>query len=159
MPHRLLNPKWPTGSGSRSNPRLFDPNCNCLQGGCPQETLIGVILYILYINTIGYPAEITLQVSEHIHKYWEKVPLFPELNSSGKVLPNQNSLLQYEIVTLKKISDYREMVLNPDKTKLLICNFSTSNQFQSLLSIPGSANKIELGSPQMSNLIGMFPTF
>ena len=161
----------------------------CLQGGCPQGTLIGVILYILYINPIGYPAEVTLQVSEHIHKYWEKVPLFPELvpnkhtlpntmntakymddatiqeaidittalatkldrsgplpfwESSGKVLPNQNSLLQYEIETLKKISDDREMVLNPDKTKLLICNFSTSNQFQSLLSIPGSSNKIEL---------------
>ena len=161
----------------------------CLQGGCPQGTLIGVILYILYSNPIGYPSEVTLQVSEFIHQYWEQVPLFPDLlpnkhtlpntmnaakymddatiqeavdittalatkldrsgplpwwESSGKVLPKENSLLQNEIVTLKQISDEREMVLNPDKTKLLICNFSTSNQFQSLLSIPGSANKIEL---------------
>ena len=161
----------------------------CLQGGCPQGTLIGVILYILYINPIGYPGEITLQVSEAIHKYWEQVPIFPELvpskkilpssmntakymddatlqeaidttitlatkidrsgplpwwEASGKVLPNENTLLHNEIVNLKKISDEREMVLNPDKTKLLICNFSTNNQFQSLLSIPGSTKPIEL---------------
>ena len=36
------------------------------------------------------------------------------------------------------------MVLNPDKTKLLICNFSDSNQFQTLLTIPGASNNIEL---------------
>ena len=43
----------------------------CLNGGCPQGTLIGVILYILYINPIGFPGEITLQVSDVLHKYWE----------------------------------------------------------------------------------------
>ena len=42
----------------------------CLNGGCPQGTLIGVILYILYINPIGFPGEITLQVSDFLHKYW-----------------------------------------------------------------------------------------
>ena len=36
-----------------------DPKCT--SGGCPQGTLIGVILYILYINPVGYPREITIQ--------------------------------------------------------------------------------------------------
>ena len=36
------------------------------------------------------------------------------------------------------------MVLNPDKTKLMIVNFSKSHQFQSLLKVPGSSSSIEL---------------
>ena len=164
-----------------------DPKC--LQGGCPQGTLIGVILYILYINPVGFPGEVTLQVSDSIHRYWEHIPIFPDLvptkkclpntmnsakfmddatlqeaiditttlatkldrsgplpwwESSGKVLPNENSILHKEIFNLKQISDAREMVLNPDKTKLLICNFSDSNQFQTLLTIPGATSNIEL---------------
>ena len=161
----------------------------CLPGGCPQGTLIGVILYILYINPIGYPGEVTLQISDSLNKYWTQIPQFPELfptnktlpstmntakymddatlqeaidltselatkldrsgpipwwESSGKILPNENTFLQPAIETLKKISDDREMILNPEKTKLMIVNFSSSNQFQSLLYIPGSPNKIEL---------------
>ena len=45
---------------------------------------------------------------------------------------------------LKKISNDREMVLNPDKTKIMIVNFSSSSQFQSLFRIPGSTSNIEL---------------
>ena len=161
----------------------------CLPGGCPQGTLIGVILYILYINPTGFPGEITLKISDIIHSYWKKMPLIPDLSppsltlpetlnctkfmddatlqeaidltsalatkmdragplpwweSSGKLLPNANTSIQAEIDTIKKISDAREMVLNPDKTKLLIVNFSDSHQFQSLLQIPNSISKIEL---------------
>ena len=164
-----------------------DPKC--LAGGCPQGTLIGVILYILYINPIGYPGEITLQVSDVLHNYWEHIGTIPDLvpsqktlplslssakymddatiqeavnlttalatkldrsgplpwwESSGKLLPNQNTLLHSEIETIKQISDSREMVLNADKTKLMIINFTESHQFQSLLSIPGSTSTIEL---------------
>ena len=61
-------------------------NSKCLPGGCPQGTLIGVILYILYINPIGYPGEITIQVSETIHKYWEQMPLIPDLIPCNKTL-------------------------------------------------------------------------
>ena len=65
--------------------------------------------------------------------------------ASGKLLTPQNSLLQSQIETLKKISDNREMVLNPDKTKLMIINFTHNHQFQSLLSIPDSTSStIEL---------------
>ena len=164
-----------------------DPRC--LAGGCPQGTLIGVILYILYINPIGYPGEITLQISEILHNYWEYLDTVPNLvatqnslpptlnsskymddatlqeavdlttslatkldrsgplpwwESSGKLLPNQNTMLQSEINTIKQISDSREMVLNPDKTKLMIINFTHNHQFQSLLTIPGSSATIEL---------------
>ena len=34
--------------------------------------------------------------------------------------------------------------LHPDKTKIMIVNFTSAYQFQSLLQIPGSASKIEL---------------
>ena len=159
----------------------------CLPGGCPQGTLIGVILYILYINPIGFPGEITINISDTINSYWKKMTPIPDLSlpsltlpaslnctkfmddatlqeaidlnsslatkldragplpwweSSGKLLPNNNTLLQSEIQTLKKISEEREMVLNPEKTKLLISNITESHQFQSLLQIPGSTSKI-----------------
>ena len=164
-----------------------DPKC--LAGGCPQGTLIGVILYLLYINPIGYPGEITLQISDVLHTYWEHLDSIRELvpsqkalpptlssakymddatlqeavdlttalatkldrsgplpwwESSGKLLPNQNTLMQSEIETIKHISDSREMVLNPDKTKLMVINFTHLHQFQSLLSIPGANSTIEL---------------
>jgi hypothetical protein len=68
----------------------------------------------------------------------------PWWESSGKLLPNQNTLMQSEIETIKHISDSREMVLNPDKTKLMVINFTHLHQFQSLLSIPGANSTIEL---------------
>ena len=161
----------------------------CMSGGCPQGTLIGVILYILYINPIGYPGEITIQISDILHNYWTNIGIVPDLlpnndvlppsmnaakfmddatiqesvdlttslatkldrsgplpywESSGKLLPNENTLLQTEINKIKQISDAREMVLNPEKTKIMIINFTQAHQFQSLLNIPQSSSKIEL---------------
>ena len=160
-----------------------------LPGGCPQGTLIGVILYILYINPVGFPGEITLQVNEIVKNYWNHIDSIPDLvpsssslpaslnsakfmddatlqeaidlstclatnvdrsgplpwwESSGKLLPNCNTLLQSEIETIKRISDEREMVLNPSKTKLMIINFTNNHQYKSLLTIPGSSAPIEL---------------
>ena len=68
----------------------------------------------------------------------------PWWESSGKLLPNSNTLLHSEIKAVKTTSDEREMVLNSDKTKLMIINFTKNHQFQSLLTIPGSQNTIEL---------------
>ena len=162
-------------------------NCSSLPrdlpGGCPQGTLIGVILYILYINPIGFPGEITLQINDIVKSYLMPfLTSFPSLpstvnsakfmddatlqeaidltsslatnidrsgplpwwESSGKLLPNCNTLLQKEIETIKRISDEREMVLNPDKTKLMIINFTNLHQYKSLLTIPGSSSPIEL---------------
>ena len=44
--------------------------------------------------------------------------------SSGKLLPNLHS----DVEVIKQISDDHEMVLNPDKTKLMIVNFSHHHQ-------------------------------
>ena len=160
-----------------------------MPGGCPQGTLIGNILYILYINPIGFPGEITLQVNDTIREYWthlDHIPLLTPSNitipttmnsakfmddatlqeavdlksclaskldrsgplpwweRSGKLLPTKNTFLQSEIHTLKRISNEREMVLNPDKTKLMIINFTNDHHFQSLLTIPGSPSPILL---------------
>ena len=160
-----------------------------MPGGTPQGTLLGVVLYILYINPIGYPGEITLQVGDTLTKYWEDLVLperlpdsneklpesmqstkymddatvqevielnkclasnidrsgpLPYWESSGKVLPNENCLLQTEIETMKTISDSREMHLNSKKTTIFITNFSKIHQFRHLLKIPGSQDTIEL---------------
>ena len=169
--------------------RNCSSNPKDLPGGCPQGTLIGVILYILYINPVGYPGEITLQINELVKNYWNQLGTVPDLlpssnilpvtmnsakfmddatiqeainlktslatkldrsgplpswESSGKLLPVNNCSMQAEIETIKRISDEREMVLNPGKTKLMIVNFTDDHQFQSLLSVPGAPNPIEL---------------
>ena len=160
-----------------------------LPGGCPQGTLIGVILYILYINPIGFPGDITLQINDRIKNYWTNIGDIPNLlpsnsslptnlnaakymddatiqealdlttnlaskldrsgplpwwESSGKLLPSTNTTLLSEIESLKNISDERKMVLNADKTRLFIVNFTNLHQFQSLLTIPGAPSPIEL---------------
>ena len=164
-----------------------------MPGGMPQGTLLGVILYILYINPVGFPAEVTIKISDVLHNYWnildsipdipnnndalhpflqsvkfmddatiqERINLLTQLDSkldrSGplpfwelgkhqydpKVLPASNSLLQDQIVTIKTISDQREMSLNSDKTCLFIVNFSHHHQFRPLLQIPGCNLPIE----------------
>ena len=55
--------------------------------GCPQGTLIGCILYILYINPIAFPSEITIQVGEIITKYWEKLDKDINLTQDNLTLP------------------------------------------------------------------------
>ena len=59
-----------------------------LPGGCPQGTLIGVILYILYINPIGFPGEITLQVSDILVKHWNHLHPIPDLIPNSITLPS-----------------------------------------------------------------------
>ena len=68
----------------------------------------------------------------------------PFWESSGKVLPPQNSLLQTEINKIKEISDSREMKLNSKKTCLFIANFTENHQFKPLLRIPGEIDPIEV---------------
>ena len=155
----------------------------------PQGTFLGVILYILYINPVGYPGEITIDISDTLHKYWEVLDEIPDLvqndetlpttlqsikfmddatlqekidlttelasnidrsgplpfwESSGKVLPKQNTLLQSEIDSIKAVSDAREMALNSDKTCLFIVNFTRNHQFKPLLQIPSCPEPLEI---------------
>ena len=177
-----------------------------LPGSAPQGTLLGVFLYILYINPICFPGEVTIQVHDLLTKYWqyldstnvpniayetvqvdntewlvpeqdietklpdtlnaakfmddatcqEVVDIFtalatnidrsgplPFCESSGKVLPQQNSLLQNEIDNIKRISDAREMKLNAKKTFLFVVNFTKNHQFKPFLKVPGENDYLE----------------
>ena len=60
---------------------------NDLPGGMPQGTLLGVILYILYINPIAFPSEITLEISDIVHEYWKTLNNFPSTTTSSASLP------------------------------------------------------------------------
>jgi hypothetical protein len=153
-----------------------------MKGSSPQGTLIGVIIYILYINPIAFPGEITLQVHHLVTDYWERLDAIPDLlptgevledmlnsamymddasiqevvdlkstlatkkdrsgplpwwESSGKVLPKENTLLQREVENIKEISDAREMILNEKKTAIFVANFTDNHQFKPLITIPG----------------------
>ena len=162
-----------------------------IPGSAPQGTLIGVFLYILYINPISFPGEVTLQIHDVLTSYWEEYNIpspvetqnynlhlpetmnsakfmddvtcqevidintalasnidrsgpLPFWESSGKILPPENSLLQKEITHIKEISDRREMKLNPKKTFLFIANFSLIHQFKPMLRIPGEQDFLEV---------------
>ena len=80
----------------------------------------------------------------------------PYNQSSGKVLPGMNSLLQLEINQIKTISDQREMILNAKKTVLFVVNFTHIHQFKPLLEIPG-VNKL-LDVVQETKLLGYWLT-
>ena len=106
------------------------------------KTLPSTVNSVKYMDdaTVQEAVDLTISLATKLDR---SGPL-PWWESSGKLLPNKNTLLQSEIESIKMISDDREMVLNPDKTKLMIINFTSSHQFQSLLSIPGSTTNIEL---------------
>ena len=57
-----------------------------IPGGTPQGTLLGVILYLLYINPVGFPAEITVKISDILHEYWNILDEIPQ------PVPNNDSL-------------------------------------------------------------------
>ena len=66
-----------------------------LPGGMPQGTLLGVILYILYINPVGYPAEITIKISEVLHKYWEILDEIPNVPNNTDTLPDTTQSIKF----------------------------------------------------------------
>ena len=78
-----------------------------MSGGCPQGTLIGVILYILYINPVGYPGEITIQISNILHNYWTNIGIVPNLvRGKNNVLhPTLNSAKFMDDATLEESID------------------------------------------------------
>ena len=170
-----------------------------IPGSAPQGTLLGVILYILYINPISFPGEVTLEIHDVLTSYWEhySIPSYentqhsssqlpetmyaakfmddvtcqevididtalvsnidrsgplPFWESSGKILPAENSILQKEIKNIKEISDQREMKLNSKKTCLFIVNFTKNHQFELLLKIPGGNDYLQV--VQETKLLG-----
>ena len=74
----------------------------------PSRTLIGVILYILYINPIGYPGEITLQINDQIIDYKSQMEPLPELSPKNITLPaTVNSAKFMDDATLQEAVDLR----------------------------------------------------
>ena len=59
-----------------------------MPGGMPQGTLLGVILYILYINPVGFPAEATIKISDEIHNYWTTLDKIPDIPINLDSLPD-----------------------------------------------------------------------
>ena len=74
-----------------------------MPGGMPQGTLLGVILYILYINPVGFPSEITMTISDTVHKYWETLDDIPEPIQTSETLPaNVQSIKFMDDATLQE---------------------------------------------------------
>ena len=59
-----------------------------MPGGMPQGTLLGVILYILYINPVGFPGEVTNSCSSVIHNYMEVFDTIPDAIQPQDSLPS-----------------------------------------------------------------------
>ena len=61
-----------------------------IPGSAPQGTLLGVFLYILYINPICFPGEVTLQVHDILTKYWQEfeVPNEPQVKYEVQQVDN-----------------------------------------------------------------------
>ena len=59
-----------------------------MPGGMPQGTLLGVILYILYINPVGFPSEATIEISDVVHNYWNVLDVIPDLPQNSHALPD-----------------------------------------------------------------------
>ena len=92
-----------------------------MPGGMPQGTLLGVILYILYINPVGYPSEITIQISDTLHKYWEILEDIPETVQVNDCLPdNMQSVKFMDDATVQEaINLIDNLTLNSDAKKVL----------------------------------------
>ena len=135
-------------------------NPKSLPGGCPQGTLIGVILYILYINLIGFPGEITLQINENIINYWNHIDSFLDLFPTGNLLPTSMNSAKFmddatiqESIALqteevKKIDAERQQVIHKTKQDLedlfdspIYCKF-TRNSTSSFFSLSINARLI-----------------
>ena len=66
-----------------------------MPGGMPQGTLLGVILYILYINPVGFPAEATIKISTTLHDYWNLLDDIPHLPENNISLPDSLQSIKF----------------------------------------------------------------
>ena len=77
----------------------------------------------------------------------------PFNDSSNLELSPNDSLLQKEIVKAKHTSDELQMILNSDKTKVFVVNYTHNYQFQPRLRVPGSTTDLEVVSS--TKLVGV----
>ena len=89
-----------------------------MPGGMPQGTLLGVILYILYINPVGFPSEATIKISDHVHNYWNILDSIPELITNVDTLPaTMQSIKFMDDATLQEVVNLEsELATNLDRS-------------------------------------------
>ena len=89
-----------------------------MPGGMPQGTLLGVILYILYINPVGFPAEATIKISDVLHDYWVELENIPEIITNDETLPHTVQSIKFmDDATLQEsINLTSELASNKDRS-------------------------------------------
>ena len=89
-----------------------------MPGGMPPGTLLGVILYILYINPVGFPAEATINISEDIHEYWKVLDNVPTIPPNDHTLPDSVQSIKFmdDATLQERINLTRELATNCDRS-------------------------------------------
>ena len=100
------------------------------------------------LNTAKYMDDVSVQevvdLNTSLASKRDRSGPLPWWESSGKVLPMKNTLLQREVERIKDISDSREMILNAKKTFIFTVNFSENHQFKPLITIPGQPEPLQV---------------
>ena len=89
-----------------------------MPGGMPQGTLLGVILYILYINPVGFPSEATIRISKDIHNYWNSMENIPDIPSNPDTLPEtiQSTKFMDDATLQESVDLIRHLASNKDRS-------------------------------------------
>ena len=92
-----------------------------MPGGMPQGTLLGVILYILYINPVGFPSEVTTDISDIIHDYWKVLEDFPNIKPNSETLPDTLQSIKFmdDATLQEKVNLQDNLATNIDRSGLL----------------------------------------
>ena len=88
-----------------------------MPGGMPQGTLLGVILYILYINPVGFPAEVTIKISDTLHQYWNTLDNIPDPICSNETLPPSIQSIKFmdDATLQEKVNLSNKLATNLDR--------------------------------------------
>ena len=137
-----------------------------MPGGSPQGTLLGVLLYLVYVSDIGmdlpqapptvqgivdlpsvqYPPPPAISVHEARLKFVDDLSLAEIVrldsqlhqNHSGYYLPASESILQRRLDEISSAAETHDMKINLDKTKIIPFNFTRNYKFEPCFILEGS---------------------
>ena len=115
-----------------------------MPGGMPQGTLLGVILYILYINPVGFPSEATINISDQVHNYWKILDSIPELITNVDTLPDTMQSIKFmDDATIQEVINLEsDLATNLDRSGPLPSWELGSKQVNGLV-LPSSNSKLQ----------------